>query len=76
VPRAGVCVRRVVHRARGVDGATYSWVERVRSIGLGEGNSGLRWDVVLEEAVGSAAATAATSEGAPATDAADTSTVP
>jgi hypothetical protein len=48
VPREGVRVRRLVVRTRWHDGKAYLWVERRRSLGTGETQSGLRFDQALE----------------------------
>jgi hypothetical protein len=47
VPREGTRVVRRVRRARAVDGETHVWVARARSIGGGEGWSGLRFDLAV-----------------------------
>jgi hypothetical protein len=44
IPRAGLKVERVVYRSRWSDGSTHLWVERRRSIGAGESQSGLQFD--------------------------------
>jgi hypothetical protein len=41
-------VRRLVVRTRWHDGKAYLWVERRRSLGTGETQSGLRFDQALE----------------------------
>jgi hypothetical protein len=46
VPRAGVRITRNWQRARWHDGRTYLWLGRDRSIGRGEGASGLAFDQV------------------------------
>ncbi len=48
VPRAGIFVSRSYQRARWVDGNTYIWVGRRKSVGRGEGSSGLSFDVLEE----------------------------
>ena len=48
VPREGVRISGVVCRVRGSDGATYLWVARRKEIGRGEGSSGLRFDLAVE----------------------------
>jgi hypothetical protein len=48
VPREGVRVRRLVVRTRWHDGKSYLWVERRRSLGSGETQSGLRFDQALD----------------------------
>jgi len=45
VPRAGVQVERRFRRVRASDGETYVWSARRRRTGLGEGSSGLAFDV-------------------------------
>jgi hypothetical protein len=47
VPRAGTRVARVVCRTRWLDGSTHVWVQRRRTIGSGEGSSGLRFDLAI-----------------------------
>lgn len=47
IPREGVRVVRRVRRARDTFGGTGVWVARARSVGTGEGWSGLRWDLAL-----------------------------
>jgi len=47
VPRTGVTVKRVLHRTRWLDGSTHIWLARRRSLGRGEGASGLRFDLAL-----------------------------
>jgi hypothetical protein len=44
VPREGVHLERRYRCTRGADGSTYLWIGRRRSIGRGEGRSGLRFD--------------------------------
>jgi hypothetical protein len=44
VPRAGTRVARVVRRARWVDGSVHFWCSRKKTVGSGEGQSGLRFD--------------------------------
>jgi hypothetical protein len=44
VPREGVQAERLYRCARGSDGAAYLWLSRRRSIGQGEGRSGLTFD--------------------------------
>lgn len=50
IPREGTRVIRRVRRARGIDGATHVWVARARSVGGGEGWSGLRFDLAVPTA--------------------------
>ncbi len=45
VTRAGTRVWRVVQRSRWSDGSTHVWVTRRTSAGLGEGSSGLQYDL-------------------------------
>jgi hypothetical protein len=47
VPREGSRVRRRFQMARGSDGLLYVWGSRLRSTGMGEGYSGLRYDDAL-----------------------------
>jgi len=44
IPREGVHLERRYRWARGVDGSTYLWIGRRRTVGRGEGRSGLRFD--------------------------------
>ncbi len=46
VPRAGVVVTRSFQRSRWIDGSTYLWIGRRKSVGRGEGSSGLRFDII------------------------------
>jgi hypothetical protein len=45
--RTGTVVRRKWKYARWIDGSTHIWVGRVRTLGRGEGSSGLRFDEVI-----------------------------
>ena len=45
VSTQGTVVSRVVCRSRWIDGSTRLWISRRRSFGLGQGSSGLRFDV-------------------------------
>jgi hypothetical protein len=45
VTRAGTTIRRCVCRSRWVDGSTHIWIARRRTVGTGEGSSGLKYDV-------------------------------
>ncbi|HEY7620907.1 MAG TPA: hypothetical protein VH834_14125 [Solirubrobacteraceae bacterium] len=45
VERSGTRVLRAARRARWVDGGTSVWLSRQRRVGLGEGASGLKFDV-------------------------------
>jgi hypothetical protein len=47
VPREGTRVARTIRCSRWVDGTTHVWVSRRRSVGRGEGSSGLRFDIPL-----------------------------
>jgi hypothetical protein len=47
IPRSGLKVERVVYRSRWSDGSTHLWVQRRRSIGAGESQSGLQFDQAL-----------------------------
>jgi hypothetical protein len=47
VPRSGARVRRSVNRARWIDGSTFLWIAREKSAGMGEGNSGLQFDLAI-----------------------------
>jgi hypothetical protein len=44
LPREGVHLERRYRAARGPDGSTHVWIGRRRSVGSGEGRSGLRFD--------------------------------
>ena len=46
VPREGARVTRAYQYARWIDGQTYVWMGRRKSVGRGEGSSGLRFDVL------------------------------
>ena len=45
--RTGTVLRRKWRYARWIDGSTHVWVGRVRTLGRGEGSSGLRFDEVI-----------------------------
>lgn len=45
VERTGTRVLRAVRRARWLDGSTHVWVSRQRRVGMGEGVSGLKYDI-------------------------------
>jgi hypothetical protein len=47
VPRERTRVTRHVVRSRWVDGSTHLWVARRKSVGVGEGSSGLRFDLAV-----------------------------
>jgi hypothetical protein len=44
LPQEGVLLKRLYRYARGLDGSTHVWIGRQRSVGKGEGRSGLRFD--------------------------------
>jgi hypothetical protein len=44
VPREGVVIQRTFQYARWLDGRSYVWLGRRKSVGKGEGSSGLRFD--------------------------------
>ncbi|HEY4358997.1 MAG TPA: hypothetical protein VGN16_24840 [Acidobacteriaceae bacterium] len=46
LPQEGVHLERVYRYARGTDGSTHLWIGRRRTTGLGEGRSGLRFDIL------------------------------
>ena len=48
VPRTGMTVERVVHRARWIDGSTHLWIARRRRLGGGEVASGLAFDTAQD----------------------------
>lgn len=50
VPRAGVRVTRAYRYTRWIDGSTHLWVGRRKSVGRGEGRSGLRFDLLEPDA--------------------------
>lgn len=45
IPRPGLRLLRRVVRSRWIDGSTHVWFLRTRQVGVGEGPSGLRFDV-------------------------------
>jgi hypothetical protein len=45
IPREGIRVTRSYQLARWLDGSTHLWIGRRKSVGSGEGSSGLRFDV-------------------------------
>lgn len=45
VTRSGTRILRAARRTRWVDGTTHLWISRRRRAGLGEGSSGLRYDI-------------------------------
>ena len=47
LPRPGLRVERVVFRTRWIDGTSHIWVQRRRTIGAGESQSGLNFDQAL-----------------------------
>jgi hypothetical protein len=47
VPREGARVTRHVVRSRWIDGSTHVWIARRKSVGVGEGSSGLRFDLAV-----------------------------
>ncbi|MDF1546370.1 MAG: hypothetical protein P1P88_01020 [Bacteroidales bacterium] len=48
ITRAGLKVQIKKQRMRWIDGKTYVWIGRNILTGRGEGNSGLKWDVILD----------------------------
>jgi hypothetical protein len=46
VSRSGTRILRAPRRSRWLDGTTHSWTSRQRRAGMGEGSSGLRYDLV------------------------------
>ena len=44
VPREGARITRAYQLARWMDGSTYLWLGRRKTVGRGEGSSGLRFD--------------------------------
>lgn len=52
IPRAGLRVQLTKQRTRYIDGSTHVWVGKKVLIGRGEGNSGLRFDVLRQSDVG------------------------
>jgi hypothetical protein len=49
VPREGVVVRRSFQAARDADGLLYVWLTHRKTVGRGEGSSGLRFDRLSHE---------------------------
>jgi hypothetical protein len=49
VPREGVVVRRSFQAARDADGLLYVWLTHRKTVGRGEGSSGLRFDTLSHE---------------------------
>lgn len=47
VPRAGTRVLRRVNRVRWIDGTTHLWIAREKTVGQGEGASGLQFDLAI-----------------------------
>jgi hypothetical protein len=47
VPREGAVVRRCFQAARDADGRLYVWLTNRKSVGRGEGSSGLRFDTLI-----------------------------
>jgi len=45
VTRSGTRILRAAHRTRWIDGTTHVWTSRRRRAGMGEGSSGLRYDI-------------------------------
>jgi hypothetical protein len=52
VTRSGMRVLRANKRSRWLDGSTHIWIARRRRAGLGEGASGLRYDLADETGAG------------------------
>lgn len=48
IPRAGAVIRRSVQAARWYDGQLFAWTGYRKSVGRGEGSSGLRFDALAE----------------------------
>ncbi|MCP4338318.1 MAG: hypothetical protein GY799_05385 [Desulfobulbaceae bacterium] len=48
VTRVGTRISRVVRRSRWTDGSTHLWIARRKRAGAGEGNSGLRYDIAVD----------------------------
>lgn len=46
VPRTGARVRRAYRSTRWIDGSSHLWLSRTKSVGRGEGSSGLRFDAL------------------------------
>jgi hypothetical protein len=53
VPRAGVALKRAFQYARTPDGRAYLWIGRNKTVGRGEGSSGLRYDSAAPRQVAS-----------------------
>jgi hypothetical protein len=45
IPREGIRVTRTYQLARWQDGSTHLWIGRRKTVGRGEGSSGLKFDV-------------------------------
>jgi hypothetical protein len=52
IPRTGVSVSRSVQRARWIDGSTHLWILRSKTVGTGEGSSGLQFDSAIPKRSG------------------------
>jgi hypothetical protein len=50
VSTEGTVISRLVCRSRWIDGSTHLWIARRRTAGLGQGNSGLRFDLAVPSA--------------------------
>lgn len=48
VPRSGLVLKRTWQRVRWMDGTVYTWLGRRASVGRGEVNSGLEYDLIKE----------------------------
>jgi hypothetical protein len=48
IPREGIRVTRDYQYTRWVDGSTHLWIGRRKSVGRGEGSSGLKYDSLIE----------------------------
>jgi hypothetical protein len=51
VPREGARVTRVIRWSRWIDGSTHVWIARQRGLGGGEGSSGLRFDLAIDQSL-------------------------
>jgi hypothetical protein len=47
VSTEGTIIKRVISRSRWIDGSTHLWISRRRSLGLGQGSAGLRFDLAI-----------------------------
>jgi hypothetical protein len=53
IPREGIRVTRQYWLARWLDGSTHLWIGRRKTVGRGEGSSGLQFDTLVDNSAGS-----------------------